>query len=163
MARNVAADIARLKQLSASLGRRGRRVSGMSTQMQSIVKRSEAEVNRQGFMEKIVQARFDAGRGYADGGMAWAPRKDPGDGHPILRDTGRLLQAAMRAVRNTYNIIKVRWSIARVNVPYGIYHQQGTGKMPRRPFLLDPSKGELVPADNYCVRTIKRLLRRALG
>ena len=163
MARNVMSDLARLKALSSSLGRRGRRVSGMSRQMQAIVKNSEREVNRKGFMEDIVQARFDNERGYADGGLAWASRKDSGDGHPILQDTGRLLQAALRAVRNTYNILKVRWQIARVNVPYGLYHQQGTSKMPRRPFLNDPTKSELNPADSYCVKIARKLLRRALG
>lgn len=163
MARNVASDLARLKYLCSSLGRRGSRVSGLSRQMQSIVKRSESEVNRQGFMEKIVQARFDLQSTDAFGRGTWEARVDPGDGHPILNLTGRLKASAIRAVRGAYKIGKVVFNLSRVSAEYGKYHQNGLGNNPKRPFFNNPTKEELLPADNYCVRTIKRLLRRALG
>jgi len=163
MARNVVSDLARLKYLSASLGRRGRRATGIPSTILGMIKNAEKEVNKRKFMEQIVQARFDAERARSDGGGSWKDRKNPGDGHPLLQLTGRLLTAAKRAVANTYNIVRVRWDIARVNCGYAIYHQRGTDRMPARPFLLDPSRGELGPADSYCVKVVKGLLRRALG
>lgn len=161
--RNVASEIARLKVLSKSLAQKGKRVSGLTRQMQRIVKEAEKEVNKKQYMEAIIKARFAAERGYADGGMKWRKRKVVGDGHPILNDTGKLLNSAVRAVKNTYNAVKVKWDIVKVKVSYGIYHQEGTDKMPARKFFLNPSKSELVKADTFFSKTIKKLLRRTLG
>jgi len=158
----VAADIFRLKVLSQSLTQKGKRVSGVPGKMKRIVKLAEKEVNKKQYMEDIIKARFAAQRGYADGGMKWRKREVLGDGHPILNDTGKLLNSAVKAVKNTYNAVKVRWDIAKVKVSYGIYHQEGTEKMPARKFFLNPSKSELAKADKFFLKTLKKLLKGIL-
>jgi len=156
------ADVTLLKRLSERLALRAKRLRAMRSMPEQAIKVAERDVNSNQEMEKIVQARFDNESSRSYGGRAWAPRVDPGDGHPILNDTGRLLTAARRAVRGSYRIKGTRFHLMMVGTPYAMFIQQGTGKMPRRQFFLDPDRRELRAADYRASRAMRRWLRRRM-
>lgn len=71
-------------------------------------------------------------------GRSWPPRKHRGDGHPLLIDTGRMLQAAtgggpghVTRVQND----ELTVGVDDQKVPYAKYHNEGTRRMPRREFM----------------------------
>lgn len=71
-------------------------------------------------------------------GASWPPRKVEGDGHPLLVDTGKMMQAAtgggaggIKEVDGRSLTIGVRGS----SVPYASIHQEGSARMPQRRFL----------------------------
>lgn len=70
-------------------------------------------------------------------GQAWAPRVIVGDGHPILVDKGNLLQAATGGGAGHISQIGQQEMIlgVRGDVSGAIYHAEGTGRMPARPFM----------------------------
>lgn len=163
MASNTLADLAKLRQLSADLDGSSKKLKTMNTKILTIKKRVEKAVNDAGYMENIIKARFDKEAARSTGALPWKARKDDtGDEfseHPILHKTGALLHSALRAVKGTYHIDKTWFHIFMVSVAYGKYHQFGTGKLPPRPFMLDPTKQELRPADMYANNMIKKYLK----
>lgn len=71
-------------------------------------------------------------------GRQWKPRKVRGDGHPLLIDTGKLLQAATGGGAGHYTKAASRElevGIFSGVVSYAKYHETGTSKMPARPFM----------------------------
>ncbi len=80
----------------------------------------------------VIRESFDAERSPA--GEAWKPLRRPRPGR-ILDKTGTLRRRATRILLSGQRI-EVQWP------PYGGYHQDGTGRMPARPFAptepLDP-------------------------
>lgn len=66
------------------------------------------------------------------GGSNWIPTKNIGEGK-ILNKTGKLKEAARksnttgRRIKNGYVLV--------VDNEYGIYHQDGVGKLPQRQFI----------------------------
>lgn len=75
----------------------------------------------------IVREAFAGERSPA--GDAWKPLRRPRPGR-ILERSGRLRKAAGRVLFAGQRIV--------IDLPlYGAYHQDGTGRMPARPFLPD--------------------------
>lgn len=71
-------------------------------------------------------------------GKPWAPRKNIGDGHPLLMDTGRLMQAATGGGAGHSSAASSRElsvGVSDASVPYAKYHETGTSKMPARRFM----------------------------
>jgi phage gpG-like protein len=66
-------------------------------------------------------------------GNAWAPRKQPTGGWPILRKSGRM-QDKVRIRPVAFGVF------ATVTTSYGPYHMTGTSRMPARPWLGVPNK-----------------------
>jgi len=72
-------------------------------------------------------------------GLPWADRKD-NKPHPILRLTGRLWGSVAAsdppyAVREQYDAGATKVFVFGTDAPYAKFHQDGTSKMPARPFL----------------------------
>lgn len=75
----------------------------------------------------IVRESFAGERSPA--GVAWKPLRRPRPGR-ILERSGRLRKGATRVLFAGQRIV--------IDLPpYGAYHQDGTGRMPARPFLPD--------------------------
>lgn len=165
MARNIVTELAKLRQLCANLEGSAKKLKTMAPRLQMIKQKVEAEVNKQGFMENIIKARFDKEAARSTGDRPWEPRKeaksDAFSSHPILQKTGALLHSALRAVRNTYRFAaRQTWfHIFSVNVHYGKFHQFGTPKMVARPFMLDPTPQELIPANRYAIKIFNKKLK----
>lgn len=75
-------------------------------------------------------------------GQAWPPRKVPGDGHPLLMDTGALLQAATGGGAGAVSTIEDRAveigvdpSVRQGGIPGAGRHEFGGGGIPARPYL----------------------------
>lgn len=121
----------------------------------ALFRRVERRVNATGVMSDIMTLRFLQGRTHAGGGRKWRKlsastlkyRRFPGA--PILIQTGKLAGMAAKAVRNTFSMTKMPlWEplLGKVAVAYAEYHEHGTGKMPARPFMGNPTMKELAPA-----------------
>jgi phage virion morphogenesis protein len=70
-------------------------------------------------------------------GSSWPQRKIQGDGHPLLMDTGRLLQAATGGGAGQIEIIQGREVAMGVDgsvVPYAATHNFGRGAIPAREY-----------------------------
>lgn len=70
-------------------------------------------------------------------GSDWPPRKHIGDGHPLLIDTGAMLQAATGGGAGAIEIIQDREVAVGVDgriIPYASIHNFGAGSMPQREF-----------------------------
>lgn len=84
-------------------------------------------------------------------GEDWPPRKHVGDGHPLLIDTGRLLQSSVGTGEGRVLEVTGREFNIGSNVKYASYHQHGTSKLPKRPYMGMSEKhqadGEEVIAD----------------
>lgn len=88
--------------------------------------------------------QFDSQGAYASGG--WSPlapstvaaKAALGYDPRILHRTGRLRESlAVRGGAGQEVQIHPQWMVFRSTVPYGVYHQQGTGNLPvRKPFEL---------------------------
>lgn len=157
------ADINQLRQICQSLNARAKTLQAFTRAQRVIQQRAEKEVNQAQFMENLIRLRFLQERTNVDGGSQWAARKEQGDGHPVLRDTGKLLQSAVNAVKNTFRLGRpIRWNIARV-ISYGVYHQQGTDRMVARKFFNDPTMQELKAAYDFCVAFMRKLTAQGLG
>ena len=63
----------------------------------------------------------------------WAPRVDPGDGHPLLKDTGALFHSLFYNIDRGSDDIVIDFESG---MPYAGYLDQGTEKMVARPFFL---------------------------
>jgi phage gpG-like protein len=70
-------------------------------------------------------------------GQSWPPRVVVGDGHPILIDEGRLLQAATGGGPGHISRVASQEMILGVegDVSGAIFHAEGTSRMPARPFM----------------------------
>jgi len=127
---------------------------------------AEQKVNDMGMMERIVELRFETQSDRAYGGSPWAPLASStvrarGGGGMMLVDTGLLRDSAISAVAGTYSIRNpVTWNASGVT-EYSEYIQNGTPRMPARPFLLDPDEDELSDADEVAVDEIAGYLMRA--
>ena len=75
------------------------------------------------------------GRQMSPSGNPWPPRKDVRDRKPLLDDTGRLKAAATGQGAGLSFTVDGRGFRARLDVPYGKHHQDGTRTIPARPFL----------------------------
>jgi hypothetical protein len=166
------ADLSALRQVCQSLAGRAKKLQQFSKAQQQAKQKVEREVNKAGYMEDIIRLRFLQQRTSVDGGTQWDPTKPPSNEHAILRDTGKLLNAAVRAVRNTFKIgTPIKWSIAKVNLPYAEVHQVkgvktsvGNGiKFVTRKFFNDPTKKELAAAYAYAAKMVKQLTAVGLG
>ena len=151
-------DVATLKALCHSLRRRSSRLVALTSLPSVAAAEAEAAVNAAHKMEEIVQARFDA---KATDGVSWAPRKRA-YAWPLLQRTGRLLSAALAAVRFTYRIGGTRWNVGAVATPYARFINNGTETMEARKFMADPSKEELRPANKLAARVARAALRRMM-
>lgn len=68
-------------------------------------------------------------------GQSWPPRKRRGDGHPLLIDTGKLLQSATGGGEGRVNEVTPRQFKVGTRVEHAKFHQHGTKYIPRRPFM----------------------------
>jgi len=159
-------DLAELKAVCLSLSGRAKRLNAFARQYRAAEKAAEKEVNKAQYMENIIRLRFLQERTAVDTGSQWKSRIDPGDGHPVLRDTGALMAGAIRAVRNTYKMLaKIRWNIGNIAVEYARYHQvDGVGaRQTKRKFFNDPTKAELALANSFAVKYVKAFVAAGLG
>ena len=69
----------------------------------------------------------------------WAPRKKPGDGHPLLIRSGHLRQSISWKLDGDDAVV------VGTSQKYAKYHQYGTKKMPPRPFMPVDKTGRLMP------------------
>ena len=69
----------------------------------------------------------------------WAPRKKPGDGHPLLIKSGHLRQSISWKLEGDDAVV------VGTSQEYAKYHQHGTKKMPARPFMPVDKTGKLMP------------------
>ena len=71
----------------------------------------------------------------SSGGGRWPPRKDNLP-HPLLIKTGRLMDS-LTNISDPDNILEVSDERIRFGtyVEYGIYHEEGTDRIPQRSFL----------------------------
>jgi phage gpG-like protein len=63
----------------------------------------------------------------------WAPRKEEGDGHPLLKDTGSLYYSLFYDILRHPDEIDLEF---QSGMPYDVFLDKGTEKMPARPFYL---------------------------
>ena len=84
----------------------------------------------------------------------WAPRKKPGDGHPLLIKSGHLRQSISWKLDGDDAVV------VGTSQEYAKYHQHGTKKMPARPFLPVDKSGQLTPD---CMREIKEAVEEAFA
>ena len=68
----------------------------------------------------------------------WAPRKKPGDGHPLLIRSGHLRQSISWKLDGDDAVV------VGTSQKYAKYHQYGTKKMPARPFMPVDKTGRLM-------------------
>ena len=127
--------------------RRDKRLANLPNVLPQII----AKVNRAGFMEKIIDERFEnEGNNWKQ--LAPSTVKRRGSAHPILQVTGRLKKGAIRGVAGTFRGEKPpnwRSRTKFTRVPYAKYHQQGTSNMPARTFYRNPGKKEMSKAMRF--------------
>lgn len=71
-------------------------------------------------------------------GKRWKPRKHKGDGHPLLIDTGRMMQAATGGGAGRIQQVDGAELTVGVNtssVKYAGYHNDGTKTLPQREYM----------------------------
>jgi hypothetical protein len=131
-----------------------------------IIKVIERKINREGWMEKILDKRFSvqAQRSYGKG--KWKPLRPAtvrqrGSSRPILIDTGEMYFRSIDAVRNTFRFNRpVQWDVADIGVDYAEYHMTGTDKMVARPFFYPPDAKELRPVYRRAFQIAREELRK---
>jgi len=143
----------RMRSLERGLSRfKGRQLEGMV----------QLRIAREGWMERIINDRFDRESTRAYGGRKWTDRKKDYP-WPILQKLGWLQRAAEQAVFGTYRMRGItRWDIGRIACNYAKFHQGGTDTIPARPFFYNPDKRELKPADRRAINLIAAEIRKAL-
>lgn len=124
------------------------------TYLKNMATKVEAQVQKEGYMKKIIEDRFAHGAEYGKYGGKWKLRKKEKP-WPILFLTGNLFWSTVRAVSGpgtfTFRLfgpIRFRNRLRYVNVRYGKYHQNGvpSRNLPARRFISDPNKQESMPA-----------------
>lgn len=68
-------------------------------------------------------------------GKRWKPRKHKGDGHPLLIDTGKLLQSAVGTGGGRISQVTGSELTVGTTVKYATVHNEGTSRMPKREFM----------------------------
>ena len=77
--------------------------------------------------------RGDVRRRFAERGPGW---QNKADGTPAtLRRTSRLYRSLVSETRDSVAVVSAKRIQYGTLVPYGVYHQRGTSRMPRRQFL----------------------------
>lgn len=133
-------------------------------ELQNIARIVERKISAEGHMSKIVEKRFNKSAQYASGHPKWKKRKR----HypwPILIKSGRLKTGSMRVVRYSFRYFgRTRFldKIRNMTMIYAVFHQFGTPKLPKRPFLNDPSVTELKPIRRRARRLFAKELDRRL-
>jgi phage gpG-like protein len=84
-------------------------------------------------------------------GSKWEPAKES-EGHPLLNDTGKLLNAVKKSVQTGNKNSKDSFNLAVIN-DYGLFLNEGTPKMPQRQFM-----GNSTVLDNKIIKLIDRQL-----
>lgn len=123
-------------------------------------------INAEGWMERIIRARFDAESAHNPGGPSWAPltqatiasriSKGFGSG-PILVNTGRLREGAIRSVSGTFSLTSPqKWTYLKT----GVYYAKWAGDA--RPYLQPPNKAEIAPVLARCQVLMGQEIRRIL-
>jgi hypothetical protein len=144
-----------------SLEQKFRRVGNASAV--EMIRRAEAIVNGEKYMEDIILKRFARERERAVGGKRWAKlakstlkqKRSPW----ILFETGVLKLAAYGQVMGTFRMSRMKkWVVP--GIEYAGYIQDGTGKMPARPYMLTPNALELRPAVRRARKVLGDDLRR---
>jgi len=139
--------------------------------LKAVARRVEERINAEGHMQRMMKARFQAEAEHGPGSRKWKAlsprtlisRMRAGFGRgPILQNTRALAGAAQAAVAGTFKLKGVKWSISRVAVPYGKYHQSGGGRLPARPFINNPTPTELQPVMKRVKDIIRIELRREI-
>ena len=162
-------DLAELKAICLSLSGRAKRLNNFARQYRAAEKAAEKEVNKAQYMENIIRLRFLQERTAVDTGANW---KSNDGSNPVLRATGQLMQAAIKAVKNTYRILgNIKWNLGNVRrmsegkkkVNIAPIHQNGEGNMPARPFFNNPTKAELALANSFAVKYVKAFVAAGLG
>ena len=127
------------------------------------------QINREGWMEKIIEARFrhESERSY--GGRKWAPLapstvKRKGGQHPKLIDTMDMFNAAIGSVGSTFRWNRnPKWNVDDLGIDYAEYNMDGTDRMPARRFFLSPNDREMQPVYRRAFQIAKSELRKQAG
>lgn len=145
---------------------RVQRLAGMSVP-QDVARDVEEQINREGYMERIIEKRFKSQSVYGPGSPKWKRltplylRQKVAAGFPpnILVRTGDLFSSAVAYASGTFRLDgKIEFPLDSLPEEYAEYHQYGTGKMPARPFYNEPTQRELEPS----MRRAKVLVRQKL-
>jgi len=90
-------------------------------------------------------------------GGSWPPRKVVGDGHPLLIDTMRLMEAATGG-GGSLTIVEPQQLVVGVSgVPYAGVHNYGSSRMPQREYMGAPEKSLEAIDDQIADAGLKRL------
>ena len=153
--RNYRLAIGRLERLKRSTQplvvralQRLTRLMGITVPRQAVFM-IEEKINREGWMQKIIQKRFATESAHGGAGR-WRRLQDStarfrkrhgfGKWHPINVQTGTLKEAAIRYVQGTFRAHgKLNWDAADIGVEYAEYVED------KRPFMQEPSSQELAP------------------
>jgi phage gpG-like protein len=92
----------------------------------------------------------------------WPPRKREGDGHPLLIDTGALLQAATGGGPGTITEIldrEMNYGVSGGVIPYAAIHNNGgeTRPMPQREYMGMSEVGEEQLAEELAGYLIEKI------
>jgi len=68
-------------------------------------------------------------------GEEWPARKQIGDGHPLLMETGDLMQSAVGGGAGHINQVAPRELVLGTNEEKALWHTEGTANMPDRQFM----------------------------
>jgi hypothetical protein len=115
----------------------------------------EKKIGSEGWMERMILARFTSGAEHGPGTRPWAPRVVQGDGHPVLVKTGALREASKELVAGTWRFYGANWSQNNLNSEYGSYIQNGTHRMTARPFMDKMTKGEERPIRSRALELLR--------
>lgn len=137
------------KQLVRSLSRFGDDLKDMRPAFNEIIK----------LFQRIEKKQFDSEGSHGSGGWPdlnatyalWKSKNFPGK--PILQRTQRLVFSLVKDTQDTVKVMKPMEFRMGTKVPYAIYHQEGTGRMPKRK-VIDLSEED----KREWVKTIQRWL-----
>lgn len=175
--RQIKEEIARIVtkrgQLRRKIERKIARLQGIGDlENSTLLKEVEAEINRAGFMERIIDRRFTRQAERTTGEGRWARLKPStvrdrirqgfNGTRPILVRTGALYGGAREAVQGSFKLSGIKWDVNQIDVSYAKYHQQGGGKLPRRAFFNDPTAEELLPTMNRVRELVRMKIRKLM-
>lgn len=127
---------------------------------------AEDEINEEGWMEKIVEARFNRESTASVGGRKWRPLAPAtiarrGSAHPILQVTGDLMDSAIEGASGTFRARgRIEFPLDDIDLPYAAVHQYGGEHVPARPFYNAPSSRELAPVIKRLVAILRGYARK---
>lgn len=136
------------------------RLRGLFDNLRPVLQNAATELTRR------VQYRFAFKRD--PDGNRWAPWA-PRTAHAARNNPSHKLMLKSRALRSGSRFIAGRNDIrAVIGTPYGVYHEQpngpGTGRLPRRAFLLSVRNGRRALAKNdeaYLLNALRYQIRKA--